>query len=734
MNLLRCLECYLQVTEQQLDMNALTGAVFSQISNSFMGALASGILVRSSVKGSNLSAWLRLMDELKIKFPNLEVVRLRSKFVPNGLDIESLISQFKAKVLNEDKVWLWRGWVTKSRDNVVIIAPLYPIYNRLGRKFTQLFFEIIESYCGARKCRHVPCLRSLALFIGQYPSNITPDDFLNPGFMGKFWRDFFIYFVTNAYSHGSGARLSTIVTQWRNHFLAFISDYLIPSGLFVESWGALPSPEPKRVSGANTNIICTDLGHEVKSKLLTHIPLHVSDEEAIHLLFKKIEEDFRVVTEWAAWSCNDIWERYERRIALSPLGSPRVIQPIGGLGVNVSWLTDRNNPDHLRNACATFALHGFQVAADTWLRKLYPVPITQTAVELALPVTDALLPHCFVLVANHPEITPSFLENLEVYDKNGKIIGFVPVDGGYKLISHKGRRNNPNLGQQIVTLNSKTIKVVQQMLILTNPIRDYLRNRNDDQWRFLLLTCPKGFGYPQRVRNLSASTSEPSRKLQLVEGLGKTSELSLSERTSLIERTSLPALRASAGVLIYLKTMSAEKMSKALGHATYSHRLLEHYLPKPILEFFQDRWVRIFQTGIIVEAMKESPYLLEAANFSSMDELHEFLSNHALFEFPQNINSPALGKSMLSRQPTKGNEIIFGVNSGILTALISLEKTVNDHPHTVDSRAIYWAGISAQLVKYIESSMTDRADLQSYLEVARKHARPFSIQGLLHGD
>lgn len=732
--LLRCFECYLQVSCKNLYERDFQSGVFTELSKSFLGALNSDRLVNSSLmwKYTMTRVWLSLMEKLKDSYYKIDIPTFAIRSTSIDPTLQILAAKFSALPLNEEKVWLWRGWVSVNRNGKVNIFPLYPVYIRLGRVFTQRFFEVCDQYFRARKSTSVPALRSLTRFIGQYPGKLNPSDLLRQEFVGQFWRDFFVFHVTNAYAEGSGQRITSIITLWRTHFISFIKEHFTPSGLIVEPWGELPNPEPKYVRGARTNIVTTPQGLEVKTKLLTHIPLQVTDEDAILLLFSQIENDLQIVKAWADCACKNIWMRYERRNILAQVGIPRLIQDIGTNSGNHRWLTDRANPDYLKIASATLAHHGFLTGQDAPLVVLYPRPISQTAAELALPTTDALLAHCFVLVLNHPAITPSFLEKLEVFDKNGKLTGFVETDSGYHLVGHKDRRG-PALAQQIISLNLETTEVVRQILEITSPLRNYLRGRGDDQWRYLLLTCKQGFGYPSRVRGLSTSTSDPARRVRLAKELTTTSALPYEALSNLVERLSLQTVRSSAAVLVYLKTRSAEKMAKALGHATYQPKLLEHYLPKPILDFFQERWIRIFQTGIIVEALKDSTHLFEASSFSSMDDLHQFLSNHALRLIPQHISDDSESTPISSDCQPNCPEVVFGVNVGILTALMSIKLTVDAASNSVDARAKYWAGISERIVTYIESSLQERSDLQSFVKVARSHARPFALPGVLNG-
>jgi hypothetical protein len=198
----------------------------------------------------------------------------------------------------------------------------------------------------------------------------------------------------------------------------------------------------------------------------------------------------------------------------------------------------------------------------------------------------------------------------------------------------------------------------------------------------------------------------------------------------MVRQFGLPALRASSGVLVYLKTLSVEKMAKALGHACYNHKLLARYLPTSIIDFFQERWVRIFQTGIIVEALKQSECMLEATEFQTMVELDAFLRNHALKTVPLHPEEPDVSSE--SDPACRNSEVIFGINAGILTILLSLQLAVEQAEQRVCAKANYWVGISRRLIAYLESDLSGREDLQDYLTTARHAADPTLMKALIH--
>ncbi|MFI5305522.1 MAG: hypothetical protein ACHQYP_12110 [Nitrospiria bacterium] len=751
-SLLRLLECFLQITGQRLIMSMVYQPSFEKICREFTGALYSNKFNDWSPEW-RYSIALRLFHILRLlnhEQPSPFIPRFNAgiQFHTDVIteEVEECIFEFENLALLEEKVWLWRGWQAINRNGRKINFPFYSIYRRLGREFTQSFHTVCADYLSARKAGSLPFLNSLIRFINQYPESITVLHFKRSEFVSQFWRGFFGYYMKTGYKNGNGARISTLIGIWRGSFLNFLNDYLIPSGLICETWSALPFPESRSVPARRTHVKTTTEGDEVRTKLLTHVPLHLTDNEAMYFLFEQIQRDVDLFVNWAEWAVNDIWKRYQRRLDLAVKGKVRRIEEksektfltengrwfkeiTGGTKPRLSWLTNRANPEYLQNAAATFDDYGFITHRDVRaFHLIFPTPISQTAEELAMPTTDALLPHCVLLIANHPAITPSFLEKLELFDKNGKQIGLQLSDSGYQLVGHKDRRGHLH-AQQIIPLTTQTAELVKQVIALTQPLRDYLKARHDDNWRYLFLTSGCAFSYPGRI-NLHYHAPRISNVF--AESLRNTCNLVWEDICEKAKAFSLSALRASVAVLVYLQTHSVDKMAKALGHAKYDHNLLARYLPDPILGFFQERWIRIFQAGIIVEALKESDYLLQATEFNSMNELDAFLSKHALKLIPKGLEDLEGSDDHPAFERAR-KEVVFGVNTAILTILISLQTAVSEASRQVNAKACYWAGISQRLIAYLESELASRNDLQSYLAAARRNANPDLMKGLIYG-
>lgn len=120
-------------------------------------------------------------------------------------------------------------------------------------------------------------------------------------------------------------------------------------------------------------------------------------------------------------------------------------------------------------------------------------------------------------------------------------------------------------------------------------------------------------------------------------------------------------------------------MSDALGHSSYNPKLLSHYLPEPILSFFQDRWVRIFQNAIIYEAMKDSDHLFDAVDFSA-DEIDKFLRNHQLKPLPEHLITGQVSNLTANVEnggQTRNGNAVIPVSTPILRILNGIIELVD---------------------------------------------------------
>lgn len=708
--LLLRLECFLQITGQNLDLAEIGTDNADSILRGFVAALYSSRFQQTDRPWQAASLLAQAIGDACPPFPST----LNRNSWPT--DFRRRISEFGDAALLQDRVTFWRGWTSQNLRGKVVTLQLWPVHIRFGAETTATLRDACDGWYRGGRSDAFPAINDFARFLGSYDA---PLDFQSSRDVGKLFRKFFDYFFTSRVKLGT--KLSSCACQWRD-FAGFLTNHLLGHA-WAEPLPALPTPRAKAVPGARTNIRATTDGTAEKVSLLTSIPLHLTDSEAKELLFARIKRDMDCIIRWARVEVSEARIRLNERSKSAERGIATAISTEQGVNNGVRHRLNRANPECIAHAAATLIERGFGSLSDA--ARLYPRPLSQTAWELALPTPPLLLAHATLLIRSHPQITVAFLEDLELYDVNGDDVGFVKGDAGWYLIGAKMRKG-PEKARQQVLLNAETAQVVRDVIELTRPLREFLRSINDDKWRRLMLSTPSMGSMPvswSGTKHAARHSDWLAKRLVSLAGMAS------DEAISLADRFTLKRVRASAGVLVYIETGSVERMARALGHDTWRPQLLDHYLPKPIQEFFVERWIRIFQTGIICEALKGSPCLLEASGLASMSELDAFLEAHALKIVPAHLQDP--------EEPRPNPEVAtasvaFGIDVGILGILISLIGAVKTAEREPCGRAVYWARIGEHLINHLESQR-DQPEFREMVVQASAHARPDLVQELVYG-
>lgn len=181
-----------------------------------------------------------------------------------------------------------------------------------------------------------------------------------------------------------------------------------------------------------------DNGVIIHEKLITPVPLFLTDEEAIELLFKRIDTDISITTNWAVVQTSALIKAAQSRKEMAKLGTPleggSSLKSIAEIGY--------------ANICATFERDGFRTGKAYLDARFGGGNRAETAEILGLPTSEKLYPYQILLVTEHPEITGSFLEKLILCDDNGDYIGFVKTETGANLVGYKDRRGK-NLANRL---------------------------------------------------------------------------------------------------------------------------------------------------------------------------------------------------------------------------------------------------------------------------------------------
>ncbi len=645
----------------------------------------------------------------------------------DDLEFNSVVSHELDKTsLDQDKVLYWSGWPILSRKNKENYLYLANLYHSHGEEFTVSFYYRWRAFFSKQaRCNYFEA-NYMARFLSKHPKDWPPSTFDDPlkisGFFRALLRSYFLE------ANNEGLNLSAKIMAW-NRMVSNVDEIFFQPGIWPEPFGSgIPKVSARDTFGANTRISKNEDGVDVHDKLLTEVPLYYTDDQAIEVLFSKINKDLDTVERWAMSSARDLRRRQLRRILLSKSGQVFnfAFQPksIDGIGAE--------------NLCASFEHYGFGTVNDDFFsrsigQRIKRVPLAH---ELGIPTTWSLFPFMILLVIQNPKITHSFLKELDLFNEKGQLTGFIKGDSGYHLTGYKDRRRS-KLSEMKVFLSPRSASLVRQIIEITEPLRRYLKAHGDDNWRKLFLTSGRGWSYPRAGAIAYWKADYIHANQEYIDDIKsrflRFTDMEGGEVEKLISRVTLATVRASKGVQIYLATQSVQKMAEALGHAAYKKDLLRHYLPDSILAFFQTRWIRIFQRAFVCEALKDSPYLMQATGFESMEELHQFLKNHALKDIPSHLSDPERVADS-SNSESRNDQVLISIDKGILAALLSLNQAVNQskRKHRVSGLARYWSDVSRLIEKEIQEGSD--ALLKQHLTAARKLANPKKMEGLIYGS
>lgn len=706
------LECYLQITGKRLDSSTVRSSQGAEVLQGFIAALFSERFHPThGGRPWQISRLLRIVaGDSCPPFPTSP----RKDSWPG--ELTRAVQSFEDANLDRERVEFWRGWQSVNLRGKPTSFVLWPVYVRHGRDVCRTLYEAGDAFYRARRASTFSALNEFAQFLGAYED---PIDFESPRDIGRLFRAFFRHFFKT--KERAGVELSTASANWRE-FCLFAQRHLLGHA-WAKAIPAIPQPKLKSVPGEKTHIGTSPSGQEVKVSLLTDVPLHITDSSAKELLFSDIERGVEATARWARFEIKEARTRLDTRRLKAKLGTPHEIRP-DGLPTGKRALLSRENEQSFAHAAATLEHYGFQPDPNT-AALLYPRPLSDTAWELGLATPNLLLAHAAILVAQHPQITTVFLEELELFDKDGQRVGFTETDAGWYLVGKKMRKR-PGKAHQEFLLDDEMTAIVRDVIELTTPLREYLKLKGDDRWRRLFLATTS-MGSKPTTWNAAAHANRYrewlANRIEIHGGV------SASEAQQLAARFSLKRLRNSAAVLVYIRTGSVERMAQALGHERWRPSLLDHYLPKVIQRFFLERWIRLFQTGIICEALKGSVFLLAATHFESMEELNQFLEHHALKCIPAHLADPD-GPSKSEADPQ--SKIVFGIELGILTVLSSLVVAVRESVRQPCGRAYYWARVGELLVNHLETQ-PEHPEFREMAAAARRAADASKVEGILYG-
>ncbi|MCG9647083.1 hypothetical protein L1D24_00720 [Vibrio brasiliensis] len=730
--------CYL------LEQGNYTGLKILNDSGSFNGhfqSLIGFIYDRDNITLNNKYAYC---NHFKILFRNIaqdKQLRLDDVKLSKGETSEhaqKCLAQFQQLEIDKTKADYLNGWQVVSKEGKSHDAHLDTLYVHFGEEFTNKVHFALRNYAIKQKSSSLDTAltRLKSLFVGmsivyderegQTIEVCLSRDHVQP-FFHKLFRVLFVR---------SQATLNcpkAFHARWRQ-IVTFYTECFIEPGLFDEPLKPFIVPQWKDPMGKAPTFSVGGNAKQMEShRWFSNIPLKIKDEVAVSIIHQRILRDMTHIKHVCLVKFEELLERENRNKAFIRSGS---IKPSG----SNTRTPDSDNivgEDKLDNTVATFFAYGIGAKPNYSTFLGFANNARQLNIELNLPTTATLKVLLTLLVMEHPLITPSWLDKWELFDAHGKKVGYKQVGNQYVAVSYKSRKGATNAQQDIV-LNEFSKSVVECLIRHTHMARKYLKEKGDVNWRKMILTAThSNVICPERLAARLSCTNDFNNWLRDESFFDKNSDITLEDAQVISDIHSLRSIRRHSGLLIYLETRSMDAVAEALGHEKKDATLLASYLPKPLMDFFNDRWVRQFQNAILLEAMKDSLYRLDAANMS-IEDIEEFLNNHGISEIPQHFDHGFVQKAVNGNETSESlafDQLTYTISTPLLQLLIAIRLIVesSDDECSFLDIVFHWYQSAVFVLDTLSSGKHSAdTDLMEMLDIANNNKLDAdSIKGML---
>jgi len=584
------------------------------------------------------------------------------------------------------------GWQVVSKEGTASEVRLDSLYVNFGVEFTNKVHLALINY---GLTQNTTTLRGRLgrfkqLFIGMTTvCNKTDGLTINTLLSCNHVQSFFykIYIVLFARSQASQYCPKSFHTNWASmvsiYTECFINTNIFDSPLkpfIVPHWKAPKDTAPIFSIGGDTT-------KDEDIRWFADIPLKIKDAEAIAVIQKRVDRDMAHIRHICLLKFKELQEREGRNKTLINSGEVKPLDAPRGRNKYNFFV----GIDKLENTVATFWAHGIG-AKPFYARFLGFKDSKYLNTELNLPTFSTLNVLFTLLVMEHPLITPSWLEKWELFDTHDNKTGYKQVGNQYVAVSSKSRKGI-TYAQQPVILNDLSKTIVEFLEQHTHKAREHLKKKGDVNWRKMVLTATNSTSlFSTKLPTPLKTAVDFYSWLQDESLFDKASDITLTDAQTISKIHTLRSIRRHRALQIYLKTRSMDAVAEALGHEKTIPDLLTVYLPKPLMDFFNERWIRQFQNAILLEAMKNSVYRLDAVNMSTQD-IEEFLKNHGISNIPQHFIhgfNQQVAVDNGTSEPLAFDQLTYTISTALLQLLMAIRFVVEDS----DNKASFFDVVS----------------------------------------
>ncbi|MEZ9315605.1 hypothetical protein AB4188_08840 [Vibrio lentus] len=653
---------------------------------------------------------------------------------------QSCIYKYEALPIHSERLEYLNGWKVISQSREAVLVNLDTFYVKYGRNRTVKIHETLKAHALTQKTITLQSRLSELMYLldsitmlDTHSSVQSFEKLLSASHVHKTFYKAYQLQMAQCIAKGNDLYNFNLkfIRAIETYQSAFINTNTYPTPLkpFIK-------PDVKTVKNPPSFSTGGKITAAEKLIWFSNIPLHIKDEEAIDIIETRL---IRVMDFMLQAFDRHFQKLKEIQVRNEKFRKEGMVKPLSG---NVGRKITQSYPigsEQLPNTIATFyhyAISGY--TGSNYERFLGFVCDTDTLLkELNLPTNSTLLTLTALLVIEHPKITPSWLSKLRLFDERGKKCGYFQSGEQYILSSEKERRGR-YLAQQDVILNDYSKSIVDFIIEHTQPAREHLKSIGNPDWKYLLLTCSLN----KVVKPSLKSNLYRNHQLLLSDFFEFNNQILggdylSNEEIELISSAPIHrAVRRHKGLQIYLKTRSQSAVADALGHKEVQPRLLESYLPKPLMEFFTERVVRQFQKAIILKAMEDSPYLLEAVNMP-YEEIKKFLENHGIADMPD-LNAKAFESSTLGTEQSLFGNIVFTITVPLIQLLVSIKDAIEgnsnkDESSFKDELVEHWYNCAAYLLGCFEQGdFKGNDDIEDmYIEAKSNPLNPNVVKGAI---
>ncbi|MDV7596536.1 hypothetical protein R4609_02565 [Acinetobacter baumannii] len=634
-------------------------------------------------------------------------------------DVQECIEIYKNQKHKEDRKKYFRGWRIQSNDKKEFYLNISFIYDMYGKEFTaeiyKAFLQIGRNNIATTLSKKIGFLINFFKLLSKTFTNLKK---LKNAMAAE---NVFSTMLT-IYNLGLiEAKINDYnIGHYHNRWSCIVDLYydLVRIGIWDEPYTDILSPRYKANTKKHTsvNLIKNHQSEILHNKLVTQIPLSYTDDQAKLIIFDKIKKDIDHIVYCAKKKTSEIFDEYQKFKQISSLGEVKKYIP-ASIKYDIPI-----GKDSIPNTYRTYLHYPFKHPIIKSYYSFLKLGIKDKNVNIIknnifYSNYQKIYPFLIMLINEHQEITESWLLNWKLKEEN-RNTGLFQIGENWYSKSYKKRRGYKH-AEQIIKLNDNSKRIIEQIIEITSIARDYLTKNNHSDKDYMLLISTTAFTEPRKVikieNTIYSGVNRYLKEVFEIQTYDETRRIitSKEEAENIFRNLTLTKFRASCAVRVYLETMSVHKMSIALGHKEYSHKLIDSYLPDILWKYFTHRWIRIFQNALIYESMKNSKYLYDSVDFT-YEQLNDFIKNHAFEEIPYHIKKGYHEieiEKQLNDDDTKYIGI-FPITIPLLQIFISIKKYFEKYKNSIkkDTLIYYWYICAEYVIEQINLSKIDQSN------------------------